>query len=195
MTPLLHSANPIFPSGNGVYHADGEIPRHSSTSRRCPSFWQWTGARTTHAKSSTSLNENSCSPFHRVSSVGRLEAGASRRTGGEPIWFERSSLRHLEYSLSDSGGFPVLQLFNMLAKWSSRYASLLAAARDYSQLARSIGFGSRDCESSPQQIKKSTGLALTELSEGDPASEGRASPSLWPTRRVLYLGVDTILRN
>jgi DNA-binding HxlR family transcriptional regulator len=32
-------------------------------------------------------------------------------------------LRHVEYSLSDSGGFAVLQLMNTLTEWSSRYAS------------------------------------------------------------------------
>jgi DNA-binding HxlR family transcriptional regulator len=31
-------------------------------------------------------------------------------------------LRHVEYSLSDSGGFAVLQLMNTLTEWSSRYA-------------------------------------------------------------------------
>jgi DNA-binding HxlR family transcriptional regulator len=31
-------------------------------------------------------------------------------------------LRHVEYSLSDSGGFAVSQLINTLTEWSSRYA-------------------------------------------------------------------------
>ena len=34
-------------------------------------------------------------------------------------------LRHVEYSLSDSGGFAVLQLINTLTEWGSQYASLL----------------------------------------------------------------------
>jgi DNA-binding HxlR family transcriptional regulator len=34
-------------------------------------------------------------------------------------------LRHVEYSLSDSGGFAVLQLMNTLTEWGSRYASSL----------------------------------------------------------------------
>ena len=33
-------------------------------------------------------------------------------------------LRHVEYSLSDSGGFAVLQLIDTLTEWGSRYASL-----------------------------------------------------------------------
>jgi DNA-binding HxlR family transcriptional regulator len=32
-------------------------------------------------------------------------------------------IRHVEYSLSDSGGFAVLELMNTLTEWSSRYAS------------------------------------------------------------------------
>ncbi len=32
-------------------------------------------------------------------------------------------LRHVEYSLSNSGGFAVLELMNTLTEWSSRYAS------------------------------------------------------------------------
>ena len=43
----------------------------------------------------------------------------------------------------------------------------------------SIASGLRDCESSPLQIEsKSTGLALTELSEDDPALQGHASRGL-----------------
>ena len=34
-------------------------------------------------------------------------------------------LRHVEYSLSDSGGFAVLQLINALTEWGSHHASLL----------------------------------------------------------------------
>lgn len=34
-------------------------------------------------------------------------------------------LRHVEYSLSDSGGFAVLRLINTLTEWGARYASLL----------------------------------------------------------------------
>jgi DNA-binding HxlR family transcriptional regulator len=34
-------------------------------------------------------------------------------------------LRHVEYSLSDSGGFAVLRLINTLTEWGSQYASLL----------------------------------------------------------------------
>jgi DNA-binding HxlR family transcriptional regulator len=34
-------------------------------------------------------------------------------------------LKHVEYSLSDSGGFAVLQLINTLIEWGSQYASLL----------------------------------------------------------------------
>jgi DNA-binding HxlR family transcriptional regulator len=34
-------------------------------------------------------------------------------------------IRHVEYSLSDSGGFAVLQLMNTLTEWGSRYASSL----------------------------------------------------------------------
>jgi DNA-binding HxlR family transcriptional regulator len=34
-------------------------------------------------------------------------------------------LKHVEYSLSDSGGFAVLQLINTLTEWGVQYASLL----------------------------------------------------------------------
>jgi DNA-binding HxlR family transcriptional regulator len=34
-------------------------------------------------------------------------------------------LRHVEYSLSDSGGLAVLRLLNALTEWGARYASLL----------------------------------------------------------------------
>src|SRR4029077_1379571 len=44
--------------------------------------------RTAQAESSSSLNEYSCSIFFRVSNDGRVETGASSRTGGESGWTE-----------------------------------------------------------------------------------------------------------
>ena len=49
-------------------------------------------------------------------------------------------LRHVEYSLSDSGGFAVLQLINTLTEWGSRYASSLPKRRNCSQLVRNNRF-------------------------------------------------------
>jgi DNA-binding HxlR family transcriptional regulator len=48
-------------------------------------------------------------------------------------------LRHVEYSLSDSGGFAVLRLINTLTEWGAHYASLLPkpeATRSTSELPR-----------------------------------------------------------
>jgi DNA-binding HxlR family transcriptional regulator len=55
-------------------------------------------------------------------------------------------LRHVEYSLSDSRGFAILQLINALSEWGSRYASSLP--RPVRSLSGTIDFGSRDWESS-----------------------------------------------
>lgn len=38
-------------------------------------------------------------------------------------------LRHVEYSLADSGGFAVLRLINTLTEWGSQYASLLPSPK------------------------------------------------------------------
>jgi HxlR-like helix-turn-helix len=49
-------------------------------------------------------------------------------------------LRHVEYSLSDSGGSAVLQLINTLTEWGTQYASLLSkpeATRNSSGLTAS----------------------------------------------------------
>ncbi len=50
-------------------------------------------------------------------------------------------LRHVEYSLSDSGGFAVLQLISTLTKWGSQYASLLPKPEATCNLSVSIAFG------------------------------------------------------
>ena len=47
-------------------------------------------------------------------------------------------VRHVEYSLSDSGGFAVLQLINTLTEWSSRYASSLPRAEPVRSLSGTI---------------------------------------------------------
>jgi DNA-binding HxlR family transcriptional regulator len=88
-------------------------------------------------------------------------------------------LRHVEYSLSDSGGVAVLQLINTLTEWGSQYGSSLPKPEATCSSSGSIASGLRDCESSPLQIEsESTGLALTELSEDDPALQGHASRGL-----------------
>jgi DNA-binding HxlR family transcriptional regulator len=38
-------------------------------------------------------------------------------------------LRHVEYSLSDSGGVAVLQLINTLTEWGSQYGSSLCPSQ------------------------------------------------------------------
>jgi hypothetical protein len=63
-------------------------PQSSSTSVVCPRCSDRARGRTAQAESSSSLNEYSCSIFFRVSRAGRVETGASRRTDGEPGWFE-----------------------------------------------------------------------------------------------------------
>jgi DNA-binding HxlR family transcriptional regulator len=63
-------------------------------------------------------------------------------------------LRHVEYSLSDSGGFAVLQLINTLTEWSSRYASSLPRPEGVRSLSGTIDFGSRDWESSSLRLQK-----------------------------------------
>jgi len=65
-----------------------------------------------------------------------------------------SRLRHVEYSLSDSGGFAVLQLINALTEWGSRYAPSLPSSEAVRTLSGTIEFGSRDCESSSLRLQK-----------------------------------------
>jgi hypothetical protein len=68
--------------------SSGSPPGSSSTSVVCPRCSDRARGRTAQAESSSSLNEYSCSIFFRVSRAGRVETGASRRTDGEPGWFE-----------------------------------------------------------------------------------------------------------
>jgi DNA-binding HxlR family transcriptional regulator len=63
-------------------------------------------------------------------------------------------IRHVEYSLSDSAGFAVLQLINTLAEWGSLYASSLPKPETVRSLSGTIDFGSRDRESSSLQLRK-----------------------------------------
>jgi DNA-binding HxlR family transcriptional regulator len=58
-------------------------------------------------------------------------------------------LKHVEYSLSGSRGFAVLQLINTLTEWGSQYASLLPRPEATCSSSGSIAFGLRDGESSP----------------------------------------------
>ncbi len=61
-------------------------------------------------------------------------------------------LKHVEYSLSGSRGFAVLQLINTLTEWGSQYASLLPRPAATRNSSGSITFQLRDCESFPLQI-------------------------------------------
>jgi DNA-binding HxlR family transcriptional regulator len=63
-------------------------------------------------------------------------------------------LKHVEYSLSDSGGFAVLQLINTLIEWGSQYASLLQRPKTVRSFSGTIDFGSRNQESSSLRSKK-----------------------------------------
>lgn len=63
-------------------------------------------------------------------------------------------LRHVEYSLSDSGGFAVLQLIDTLTEWGSRYASSVSRPEAVRSLSGTIDFGSRDWESSSLRLQK-----------------------------------------
>jgi DNA-binding HxlR family transcriptional regulator len=61
-------------------------------------------------------------------------------------------LRHVEYSLSNSGGVAVLQLIGTLTEWGSQYASLLSKPEANCNSSGSIALGLRGCGSSPLQI-------------------------------------------
>jgi DNA-binding HxlR family transcriptional regulator len=61
-------------------------------------------------------------------------------------------LRHVEYSLSNSGGLAVSQLINTLTEWGSQYASLLAKPEATCKPSESLALGSRNGEPSPSQI-------------------------------------------
>jgi DNA-binding HxlR family transcriptional regulator len=63
-------------------------------------------------------------------------------------------IRHVEYSLSDSGGFAVSQLINVLTEWGSRYASSLQNRETVGSFSGTIDFASRDCESSSLRLQK-----------------------------------------
>ena len=63
-------------------------------------------------------------------------------------------LRHVEYSLSEPGGFAVLQLINTLTEWGSLYGSLLPKPAATCSSSGSIAFGSRDWAYSSLQSKK-----------------------------------------
>jgi DNA-binding HxlR family transcriptional regulator len=63
-------------------------------------------------------------------------------------------LRHVEYSLSDSGGFAVLQLISTLTEWGSQYAPLLPKPEATRGSPGSTELGLQDCNSSPLRINK-----------------------------------------
>ena len=63
-------------------------------------------------------------------------------------------LRHVEYSLSESAGFAVLQLINTLTEWSSQYASSLPKMQTVLNLYGTIDFRSRDPEFSSLRLEK-----------------------------------------
>jgi DNA-binding HxlR family transcriptional regulator len=86
----------------------------------------------------------------RLSQLRRMFPQASKKMLGQHLReMERDGLiirtdlsgrlRHVEYSLSDSGGFAVLRLINTLTEWGAHYASLLPkpeATRSTSELPR-----------------------------------------------------------
>jgi DNA-binding HxlR family transcriptional regulator len=63
-------------------------------------------------------------------------------------------LRHVEYPLTDSGGFAVLQLINTLTEWRSQYASSLQRPKTVRRFSGTIDFGSRECESYSPGLQK-----------------------------------------
>jgi DNA-binding HxlR family transcriptional regulator len=63
-------------------------------------------------------------------------------------------LRHVEYSLSDPGGFAVSELFDALTEWSSRHASSLSRPEPVRTLNGTIDFGLPDRESSSRLVQK-----------------------------------------
>ena len=63
-------------------------------------------------------------------------------------------IRHVEYSLSDSGGFAVSELINVLTEWGSRYASSLQNRETVGSFSGTIDFAFRDCESSSLRLQK-----------------------------------------
>ncbi len=63
-------------------------------------------------------------------------------------------LRHVEYSLSDSGGLAVLQLINTLTEWGSRYASSLPAPETVRSLSGTAAPASPTRESSLMRQQK-----------------------------------------
>src|SRR3981081_3726721 len=65
----------------------GSPPGFSSTSVICPLSWERARGRTAHDRSSSALNEYSCSILLRLSGAGRVETGARRRTDGASTWF------------------------------------------------------------------------------------------------------------
>jgi DNA-binding HxlR family transcriptional regulator len=63
-------------------------------------------------------------------------------------------LKHVEYSLSDSGGLAVLRLINILTEWGSEYASSLPKPETVRSLSGTIDVASGNCESSSLRLEK-----------------------------------------
>ncbi len=114
-------------------------------------------------------------------------------------------LRHVEYSLSDSGGFAVLQAHQHFDRVGLAICSIAPQARSYLQLVRVNSFWIARLRVFLSWVRESsTGLALKQFCEDAcvlellaqySALQACASPGLSPSRKVLYLRLVTILRN
>ena len=85
--PTAKRKNCVISIGPWMSRSRGSPPGFSSTSIVCPLSWERARGRTAHDRSSSALNEYSCSMLLRLSGAGRVETGASRRTDGASTWF------------------------------------------------------------------------------------------------------------
>src|SRR6516225_2785183 len=106
----------------------GSPPGSSSTSTLCSLYKDKMMGRTAHVGSSSFLNEYSCSIFLRVSSAGRNETGASRRTDGAPACFEWPRYRMNSSSLRrGSSAYPESSTLFVLHQNTSLMLGMAAA--------------------------------------------------------------------
>ena len=133
-------ANP-YPFGMGM--RIDKTGRRTSSLSSVPSRGRPVRSTRNRADSRKVENRNSLQPpkrTARLSQLRRMFPQASKKMLAQHLReMERDGLivrtdlsgrlRHVEYSLSDSGGFAVLQLINTLTEWGSQYASLLPSQK------------------------------------------------------------------
>jgi hypothetical protein len=108
--PTAKRKNCVVSRGPGRRRSRVSPPGSSSTRVVCRCCWERARGRTAQAGSNSSFSEYSCSIFLRLSSAGRVEAGASKITDEGLSRYKRnsSSLRRSSRTSAESSTMTVL---------------------------------------------------------------------------------------